>query len=342
MVLTAIDVRFLRVERTCRLHCEMSASDPRRTLAAAVSKSRKFVKEKIDGGDLAAPGDYEIGSGVSRRLVKVARHPAEPPAIADHLRRGERLISEVRMSSLDHARDAVDLVATAVSAVGFVEYGVFVEDFVDCCAPTYGINLSEYIMQIAKQQGRYGVGHGFSRFGVEWRLIRANCHYSFLSLSHVTNDRLYCFSLGFYLQKILANRLYAVQIVKDGRAIVGHWLAILDFRKELPVIMAFLFTDRLLSRTDKCRVLCTEATIAAEYHLPTPSQGLNSAILFDSACPCIHIRAPGPLVWMTCAEHCVECTCRCRVGAKANWRENNQSCQKWDAQEYLPIISAGC
>jgi hypothetical protein len=74
------------------------------------------------------------------------------------------------MSSLDHARDAVDLIATAVSAVGFVEYGVFVEDFVDCCASTYGINLSEHVMQIAKQQGRYTVGHGFSRFGVEFGL----------------------------------------------------------------------------------------------------------------------------------------------------------------------------
>jgi hypothetical protein len=42
------------------------------------------------------------------------------------------------MSSLDHARDAVDLVATAVNAVGLVEYGVFVEDLVDRCASTHG------------------------------------------------------------------------------------------------------------------------------------------------------------------------------------------------------------
>jgi hypothetical protein len=48
----------------------MSAFDPKRTFAAAVSKSRKFVKEKIDGGNLAVPSDDEIGSGVSRRLVK--------------------------------------------------------------------------------------------------------------------------------------------------------------------------------------------------------------------------------------------------------------------------------
>ena len=48
----------------------------------------------------------------------------------------------------------------------------------------------------------------------------------------------------------------------------------------------------------------------------------------NSACPSIHISAPGPLVRMTCAEYGVEGICRCRVGAKANWRENNQSCQK--------------
>ena len=83
-----------------------------------MSSSRKLVKEEIDGGNLAVPDDYEIGSGVSW-LVRAARHPPDPTAIADLLRRGERLILEVRMSSLDHACDAVDLVTAAVSAVRF-------------------------------------------------------------------------------------------------------------------------------------------------------------------------------------------------------------------------------
>ena len=84
-----------------------------------MSSSRKLVKEEIDGGNLAVPDDYEIGSGVSWRLARAARHPPDPTAIADLLRRGERLILEVRMSSLDHACDAVDLVTAAVSAVRF-------------------------------------------------------------------------------------------------------------------------------------------------------------------------------------------------------------------------------
>jgi hypothetical protein len=84
-------------------------------VAAAMSSSRKLVKKEIDGGNLALPDDYEIGSGVSRRVARAARHPPDPTAIAHLLRRGDRLISEIRMSSLDHVRDAADLVATAVN-----------------------------------------------------------------------------------------------------------------------------------------------------------------------------------------------------------------------------------
>jgi hypothetical protein len=120
----------------------MSAFGTERTFAAAASRSRKLVKEEINGGNLAVSGDDEIGSGVSRRLGRAARHPTNPTPIAHHFKRGERPISEVRMSSLDHPRDAVDLVAAAVNAVGLVEYGVFVENLVDRCVSTHGINLS--------------------------------------------------------------------------------------------------------------------------------------------------------------------------------------------------------
>lgn len=59
------------------------------------------------------------------------------------------------MSSLDHACDAVDLVTAAVSAVRFVEHSVFVEDLIDRCAPTHGVDLTEHVVELAKQQGRY-------------------------------------------------------------------------------------------------------------------------------------------------------------------------------------------
>ena len=32
---------------------------------------------------------------------------------------------------------------------------------------SYGINLSEYVMEVAKRQGRYSVGRGFPRMGAE-------------------------------------------------------------------------------------------------------------------------------------------------------------------------------
>jgi hypothetical protein len=78
----------LGAKRIWPIALHMSAYDPKRTFATAESKSRKFAEEKIDGGKLAVPGDDEIGSGVSRRLARAARHPTDPPAIANHLRRG--------------------------------------------------------------------------------------------------------------------------------------------------------------------------------------------------------------------------------------------------------------
>ena len=96
--------------------------------------------------------------------------PPDPAAIAYCLRRGERLIFEVRVSSLDHACDAVDLVTAAVSAVRFAEHSVFVEDLIDRCASTHGVDLTEHFVEIAKQQGRCSLGLGFSpviiKFGV--------------------------------------------------------------------------------------------------------------------------------------------------------------------------------
>jgi hypothetical protein len=47
---------------------------------------------------------------------------------------------------LDHPRDAADLVAAAVSAIGLVEHGVFVEDFIDRCTSTPGIILFEHVI----------------------------------------------------------------------------------------------------------------------------------------------------------------------------------------------------
>ena len=75
------------------------------------------------------------------------------------------------MSRLNDARDAVDLVAAAVNAAfGFVENSVFVEYLIDRRAPARGIAFFENVVQIAKQQGRHSVGHGFSPLGVEFGL----------------------------------------------------------------------------------------------------------------------------------------------------------------------------
>src|SRR5205823_10054797 len=84
------------------------------------------------------------------------------------LGRGNWLISKVRVSSPDHARDAIDLVAATVDAPsGVVEHAIFGEDLVDGRAPTGGVVFTEDVVKIAGQQGRYAVGHSLSPLGIE-------------------------------------------------------------------------------------------------------------------------------------------------------------------------------
>src|SRR4029077_7870773 len=103
----------------------------------------------------------EISTSVCWRLTRAARYPLDPPAIAHFLRLGYWLISKVRVSSLARARDSIDLVASSVHAsLGIVEHPIFGEDFVNRRAPTRRVVLTEDVVKIAGQQGRYAVEHG--------------------------------------------------------------------------------------------------------------------------------------------------------------------------------------
>ena len=87
------------------LHPLESAALSRRTPEADICRRSISITEahqrRVDDRNLAIPGDDEIGSAVSRRLARAARHPTDATAIARLLRRRDRLISEVRTSSLD-------------------------------------------------------------------------------------------------------------------------------------------------------------------------------------------------------------------------------------------------
>jgi hypothetical protein len=66
------------------------------------------------------------------------------------------------VSSLDYARDTIDLVPAMVDAPGLVENAIFGEDFVDGRASARGVVVTEDVVKIAGQQGRYAIGHGSS------------------------------------------------------------------------------------------------------------------------------------------------------------------------------------
>lgn len=80
------------------------------------------------------------------------------------------MIFEIWVGCFYHASNAMNFVTTAnYSTVGVVEYRVFVKDLVDCSATTDRIIFTEYVIQIAKQQRRYAVGHRVLRFRVAGR-----------------------------------------------------------------------------------------------------------------------------------------------------------------------------
>src|SRR6266849_1550674 len=121
----------------------------------------QLIEKKINGGNPAVPGNDEISPSVSWRVTRAARYPLDPPAIAYFRGLGYCLISKVRVSSLDRARDSIDLVAASVDAsLGIVEHAIFGEDLVNRRAPTRRVVLTEDVVKIAGQQGRYAVEHG--------------------------------------------------------------------------------------------------------------------------------------------------------------------------------------
>jgi hypothetical protein len=94
--------------------------------------SRELVEKEIKGGNPAVPDNDEISPGVSWRPTRAARYPLDPSAVAQFLGLCSRLISKVRVSCPDRARDVIDLVAATVGpTAGIVEHGIFGEDLID-------------------------------------------------------------------------------------------------------------------------------------------------------------------------------------------------------------------
>src|SRR5438132_6863290 len=122
----------------------------------------QLVEKKINGCNPAVPGNDEISTSVSWRVTRAARYPLDPPAIAYFLGLGYWLISKVGVSSLDRARDSIDLVAASVdTSLGIVEHAIFGEDLRSRRAPTRRVVLTEDFVKIAGQQRRYAIEHGY-------------------------------------------------------------------------------------------------------------------------------------------------------------------------------------
>src|SRR5260370_5421362 len=71
------------------------------------------------------------------------------------------------MSSPDRACDTINLVAATVDTrFGVIEHVIFGPELVGSRAPRRGIVLTEDVLKIAGQQGRYAIGHNGSVFTI--------------------------------------------------------------------------------------------------------------------------------------------------------------------------------
>src|SRR5579864_7470115 len=79
------------------------------------------------------------------------------------LRFGGGHVLEVRMGRPDRTRDPINLAPASVNArPRVVEHAVLGEDVIDGRSSARGVALAEYLVEIARQQGRDAVGHGRS------------------------------------------------------------------------------------------------------------------------------------------------------------------------------------
>src|SRR6202051_2046183 len=97
--------------------------------------SRQLVEKHIKRYDPAVPRDDEVPAGVSRHFPRASRYPWNHPCIAIFLRSGSHLISKVRVSCLDRARNAIDRAAATDGALaGIVEHAIFGPELVETAA----------------------------------------------------------------------------------------------------------------------------------------------------------------------------------------------------------------
>lgn len=97
----------------------------------------QFVEKEINCCDPTVPRNDKVSPGISWSLTWTARYPSDTATIAQFFGFGNRLILEIRVSSLNRARDAIDLIAASIDAsLGIVEHAVFGKYLVYSRAPT--------------------------------------------------------------------------------------------------------------------------------------------------------------------------------------------------------------
>src|SRR6266404_6638572 len=120
---------------------------------------RHLIKERQHQRDVTISHQNHIDA-LDRLLARSSIAPGQAPAFVKEIDRPELTENVAREALLQYRNRTIELIAPLALATVIDEYAVFGPKLGDRLPSFFGVSLSEHFVQIAFDEGVYGVRHG--------------------------------------------------------------------------------------------------------------------------------------------------------------------------------------